>query len=160
MFVDQTDWLQLLARVAMAMAGGGVIGWNRQRGGKPAGLRTHVLVAVGACLFTLVPQAAATGASAEVVSRVIQGVAVGIGFLGAGEIFRRSTEQPEGHTRIKGLTSAAAMWVTAAFGVVAGCGLWRLLVVSGGVVILVLTVMKRLERIFFSAESRDSDEAP
>jgi len=157
--VDRADWLELVARVALAMAAGGVVGWNRQREGKPAGLRTHVLVAIGACLFTLAPQTAATGASAEVVGRVIQGVAVGIGFLGAGEIFHRGP-QPDGHGRIKGLTSAAAMWVTAAFGVVAGCGLWRLLLVAGTVVILVLTVMKRIERLFFAPENRESDDRP
>src|SRR5262245_12698447 len=119
------DWLDLALRVAMALVAGGAVGWNRQKAGKPAGLRTHMLVSLGACLLVLVPMVL-PGGTAEAVSRTIQGVAVGVGFLGGGQI--RYTASPgDGPGKVRGLTSAAAIWVTAALGVAAACGLWRLL---------------------------------
>ncbi len=107
----------MLARLALAALAGGAVGWNRYRAGKPAGIGTHALVALGAGLFVAVPTIAGDE-SLNALSRTIQGVATGIGFLGAGEIFR----DPSEGNRITGLTSAAALWATAALGIVIGCG--------------------------------------
>jgi putative Mg2+ transporter-C (MgtC) family protein len=155
MFVDRTDWLQLMARLGLAMAVGAVIGWNRQHAGKAAGLRTHMLVAMGACLFVLVPLTM-DNIGSDALSRVIQGVVVGMGFLGGGEIVQ--SIQTVGGKRVTGLTSAAALWLTAALGVAAGCGLWRMIVIAAAAAMLVLAVAKRAERVIFPAKDQDDVE--
>jgi len=102
----------MLLRLLLAALAGAAVGWNRHRAGKPAGMGTHALVALGAALFVSVPSL--SGSSyVDAVSRAVQGVATGVGFLGAGEIFR--DRGPRGSV-IQGLTSAAALWVTAALG--------------------------------------------
>lgn len=130
----------LLLRLACAMVAGGVIGWNRHRAGKPAGIGTHSLVALGAGLFVAIP-AAGEGVHPDALSRAIQGVAAGVGFLGAGEIFR---EPGNGH--VTGLTSAAALWATAALGltIVAGPAIQALLATV--LVVGVLELAPRIER--------------
>jgi putative Mg2+ transporter-C (MgtC) family protein len=132
-------WVSLVLRLGLALFSGAVIGWDRQAADKPAGLRTHMLVSVGAAIFVL----GALEDSAESASRAVQGVAAGIGFIGAGEILHvtRNTDQ----ARVKGLTSAAAVWVSAALGVSAGYGLWRLALLGSIVTFLVLTAAKWLE---------------
>jgi putative Mg2+ transporter-C (MgtC) family protein len=125
---------ELLLRLAVATMAGGAIGWNRFRAGKPAGIGTHALVALGAALFTAIPlQQGLPGQ--EGWSRVVQGIATGIGFIGAGEIFR----DPHRNRTVHGLTSAAALWVTAALGVLAGCG--SALVVAGATVLTLLAMV-------------------
>src|SRR4051812_32382330 len=104
---------RIVVRLAVAAALGGALGYERARAGKPAGLRTHMLVALGAALFVLVPQQA--GVAAADMTRVLQGLATGIGFLGAGAILKRG----EG---VEGLTTAAGIWLTAAIGIAAGLG--------------------------------------
>jgi putative Mg2+ transporter-C (MgtC) family protein len=108
-----------VTRVAMRLlfAGvlGGLLGYQREHQGKSAGLRTHVLVAMGSATFALVPQLA--GASPNDMTRVVQGIVVGIGFLGAGAIVKQS-----GNGEIIGLTTAAGIWMTAAIGMSAGYG--------------------------------------
>jgi putative Mg2+ transporter-C (MgtC) family protein len=155
MFVNPADWLQLGWRIGIAMIVGGAIGWNRQKAGKPAGLRTHMLVAMGSCVFVLVPLAAEPH-STEALSRVIQGVIVGMGFLGGGEI--RHSGESVGRNRIKGLTSAAAIWITASLGIASACGLWRLICMAAVAAIIVLAVAKRAEHRLFPAE--DQEEVP
>ena len=91
----------------MAAVLGGILGFERERVGKAAGLRTHMLVTVGSCLFTLVPLEAGVGKDA--MARVVQGLAAGIGFLGAGSILKLTEER-----KIHGLTTAANIWVAAA----------------------------------------------
>jgi putative Mg2+ transporter-C (MgtC) family protein len=156
MFVDQADWLTLAGRLGLALLAGGAIGWNRQKAGKPAGLRTHMLVAMGSCVFVLVPL---TGDphSVEAMSRVIQGVIVGVGFLGGGEI-RNAGEAP-GRNRIKGLTSAAAVWTSSALGIASACGLWRIIAIAGVAALLVLAVAKRAEHRMF-APAEEQEEVP
>jgi putative Mg2+ transporter-C (MgtC) family protein len=140
---DTLAWSTLIFRVVLAACVGGAIGLNRERRGKPAGLRTHILVSVGACLFVMTPLA--LGGTSDAVARVVQGVSTGVGFLGAGEILRvQPTEGPK--AKVRGLTSAAAIWVAAGLGAVAGCGLWRLCAVGSGVVLLALTPAGRVER--------------
>jgi putative Mg2+ transporter-C (MgtC) family protein len=117
-FPDANHLLRVAARLAIAVALGGVIGFQRQTEHKAAGLRTHMLVALGAALFTVVPLEA--GMKVADLSRVIQGVATGVGFLGAGTIIKLSDQQA-----VHGLTSAAAVWLTAAVGMSIGAGwLW------------------------------------
>jgi putative Mg2+ transporter-C (MgtC) family protein len=107
--------VQLAIRIVIAGVLGGLIGRDRERAGKAAGLRTHLLVAVGSAAFVAVPQQA--GASPADVTRVLQGLVAGIGFLGAGCIWKDSVEG-----RVEGLTTAAGLWLTAAIGAAAGMG--------------------------------------
>lgn len=126
---------------------GAIIGYERQLKHKPAGLRTHILVSFAAALFVLVPiQIAPEQEIPNVTSRVIQGITAGVGFLGAGEIVRDS-RQESGQVEIRGLTSAAAVWVSAALGIAAGCGLWQIGLIGALLCWLVLRVVKRLERL-------------
>jgi putative Mg2+ transporter-C (MgtC) family protein len=133
-------------RLCMALLSGAIIGLERQLRHKPAGLRTHMLVSMGAAIFTLIPlSTAGLNPSADALSRVIQGITAGVGFLGAGEILRQSSEESQ-RTEIHGLTSAAAVWVSAALGIAAGCGLWQLGLIGAVLTFLVLNVFKKLEK--------------
>lgn len=134
-----TDWWSVLSRLALALLPGAVIGWERHATGKPAGLRTHMLVSLGAAIFVLTALDDPTSAS-----RAVQGVAAGVGFLGAGEILH-ITRTSAGHERVKGLTSAAAVWVAAALGIAAGYGLFRIVLAGSGITLFILTVMKWVE---------------
>jgi putative Mg2+ transporter-C (MgtC) family protein len=145
-FVSSDDWLSLTFRLTLALFVGGIIGWNRQAAGKPAGLRTHMLVSLGAALFVLIPLMAST--STDTISRAIQGVATGVGFLGAGEILHQSNDK-FGKSNIKGLTSAATIWLTAALGMIAGCGFWQLSLLSTLMTLFILSFAKKIERIVF-----------
>ncbi len=147
-FISYNDWLSLSFRLTLAVLIGGAIGWNRQAAGKPAGLRTHMLVSLGAALFVLIPLLASTSTSLDTVSRAIQGVATGVGFLGAGEILHQSSEKAS-KPNVKGLTSAATIWLTAALGMIAGCGFWQLGLLSTLMTLLILSAAKKLERVVF-----------
>lgn len=115
-FPDPEHLLRVVVRLGSAVLLGGLIGLERQMEKKLTGMRTHMLVALGAAMFTLVPLEA--GMKVNDLSRIIQGVAAGIGFLGAGTIIQLDQEQ-----KVKGLTSAASIWLTAAIGMAAGAGL-------------------------------------
>lgn len=106
---------RIVMRLTIAAILGGVLGYERERKGKAAGMRTHMLVALGAALFVMVPDQ--VGVTAAEMTRVLQGVAAGIGFLGAGAILKNH----EGG-EIEGLTTAAGIWLTAAIGIAAGLG--------------------------------------
>jgi putative Mg2+ transporter-C (MgtC) family protein len=138
------DQLHVILRILLAAAAGSLIGWDRQISGKPAGLRTHMLVSIGAALFTLIPLLTSEAHVAESLSRTIQGIATGIGFLGAGEIFHETRSRP-GVLPVQGLTSAAAIWVTAALGMVAGCGMWVLTAFATILTLIILSVARRVE---------------
>jgi putative Mg2+ transporter-C (MgtC) family protein len=115
---DGPQMVRVVVRVAVAALLGALLGWERERAGKAAGLRTHMLVALGAALFVLFP--AEAGMDIADLSRVIQGVATGIGFIGAGTILKR----PEAE-HVEGLTTAASIWLTGAIGMSVGAGqLW------------------------------------
>ena len=109
------QFLRVTARLFVAVLLGGVLGYEREREGKAAGLRTHMLVCLGAALFTIAPLEAGMGLTD--VSRVYQGIATGIGFIGAGTILKRTE-----HGDIQGLTTAASIWLTAAVGLAVGAG--------------------------------------
>jgi putative Mg2+ transporter-C (MgtC) family protein len=115
---DGPQMARVVIRVIVAALLGALLGWERERAGKAAGLRTHMLVALGAALFVLFP--AEAGMDIADLSRVIQGVATGIGFIGAGTILKR----PEAE-QVEGLTTAASIWLTGAIGMSVGAGqLW------------------------------------
>ena len=138
------NWQTLLFRLILSLIVGAIIGLDRQLRHKPAGLRTHMLVSFGAAIFVLVPiELGAAQNNFEAVSRVIQGIAAGIGFIGAGEIIRASEENLRS---VRGLTSAAAIWVSAGLGIAAGCGLWQLGLMGAILAWLVLSIFKRFER--------------
>jgi putative Mg2+ transporter-C (MgtC) family protein len=117
-FSDLPDLEQLtriVVRLLLAALLGGLLGWERESKGKAAGLRTHMLVAIGAAVFVMIPQQA--GADDADLSRIIQGVVAGIGFLCAGTIIKGRGEE-----QVQGLTTAAGIWLTAAIGVAVGLG--------------------------------------
>lgn len=110
---------QVVVRLLLAALLGGLLGWQREQQGKDAGVRTHMLVALGAALFVLVPLQA--GADSADQSRVIQGVIAGVGFLCAGTILKVSNGG-QGEDQVRGLTTAAGIWLTAAIGIAVGLG--------------------------------------
>jgi putative Mg2+ transporter-C (MgtC) family protein len=112
---DIAEAIRMAVRLVIAAFLGGVLGINRQLAGKSAGLRTHMLVSLGAALFVMIPQQA--GVSDADITRVIQGIVSGIGFLGAGSILRGMNDG-----EVRGMTTAAGIWLTAAIGIAAGLG--------------------------------------
>lgn len=130
-------WWEATLRLLMAMALGGVIGWQRESAEKPAGFRTHILVCVGAALFTLISAVGFFGSGADP-ARVASNIVVGIGFLGAGTIFRT------GGT-VQGLTTAASLWTVAAIGTAAGIGYYLGAAMATAIVMGVLTLFKVFE---------------
>lgn len=133
---DGTEAARVLIRLVAALVAGAVVGVQRERSEKPAGLRTHILVALGSTLFVLA--AAQTGMASAGLSRIIQGIATGIGFLGAGVILKLTEEH-----KIKGLTTAADIWTTAAIGVAIGLGAIGIGLIGAGLAWVVLGVMHR-----------------
>ncbi len=134
---DPAQAVRLGLRLLTAMIVGAIIGFEREQTGKSAGLRTHMMVALSSALFVLGPIEA--GLTPDDVSRVIQGVAAGIGFIGAGAILKRKDE-----SEIYGLTTAAGIWFTAAAGLSAGLGR---LVLALAAAILAWVILRLLERI-------------
>jgi putative Mg2+ transporter-C (MgtC) family protein len=134
----------LAARLTLSAILGGVIGFNRELHNKPAGLRTHALVAVGGCLLTLMGLALAAqpplgdGGS---VSRIIQGVVAGIGFVGGGVILRDPSSKD-----VYGLTTAASILVVATLGCATGLGLWRAAIASAVLALLILIIGGLMDR--------------
>jgi len=136
---DAEQLTRLLTRLLLAAGLGGVLGYERERSGKAAGVRTHMLVAMGAALFVLVPQLG--GMAVADLSRVLQGIITGVGFLGAGAIVKRK-DQPE--EEVQGLTTAAGIWMTAAIGVACGMGRESTAVLSALLALVVLTLLPKL----------------
>jgi putative Mg2+ transporter-C (MgtC) family protein len=142
---DPGSELTLLLRLLIAAALSGVVGWERESAHKPAGLRTHMLVGVASALFTVLGTLAATqypGERGDIDPlRVIQAIAIGIGFLGSGVIFvARDREE------VLGLTTAGSIWATAAIGIAAGLGYYILALGSTVLLFLVLRTMTRFDR--------------
>lgn len=122
--------VEMVLRLLLATALGAIIGYQRERAGKSAGLRTHILICAGAALFT-VASLYGFGAVADP-ARVAAGIVAGIGFLGAGAIIRRD----EGV--VAGLTTAATIWAVAAIGLAAGAGLYLVSAVTTAIILIVL----------------------
>jgi putative Mg2+ transporter-C (MgtC) family protein len=136
---DAQAYTRIITRLVIAVLLGGLIGYERERSGKAAGLRTHMLVALGAALFVLAPLQG--GMEVNDLSRVLQGVIAGIGFLGAGAIIKSSAEG-----EVRGLTTAASIWLTAAIGIAAGMGKEVVAIVSALLALVILDSLHRLER--------------
>ncbi|ABB74811.1 MgtC/SapB family protein [Nitrosospira multiformis] len=131
------EFTRVILRLAIAAILGALLGLEREHSGKAAGVRTHMLVAVGAAIFVLVPQQMQMP-DAEV-SRVIQGVITGVGFLGAGTILKSANEET-----IKGLTTAAGVWLTAAVGIAAGLGREGSAVLSAFLAFVILHLVPKI----------------
>lgn len=137
-FGDGHEVLRSLLRLAFAIVCGAVIGYERERMGKSAGLRTHILVAAGSGLAVIVAEEVEMGQDG--VSRVIQGLVTGIGFLGAGAILKRHHLHD-----IRGLTTAAGIWMTSAIGITAGLGRFGTALAATVLTWCVLSLLHRME---------------
>ncbi len=126
---------QVILRLLAAVLAGGVVGFERERAGKAAGLRTHILVSLGTCLFVVA--GTGYGMNSDGLSRVIQGIVTGIGFIGAGSILKLEDKKD-----IQGLTTSAGIWMTAAIGVAIGLGEIGLALISAVIAVMVLSVVK------------------
>ena len=136
------------ARLVLATVIGGLVGLNREWQGKPAGLRTHALVALGGALFTLTGLLLHPDDPAAT-SRILQGITAGVGFIGAGVIMHR----PDAGV-VQGLTTAAAIWVVAALGVATGSGLWRTSLIALAVALVVLVAGEHVDQWLHKERSK------
>ena len=141
--------LDVFCRLTVAVLLGGLVGVERQPNGHWVGLRTLMAVSMGAAIFTLVGKLAAEqalelGTNARNIvdaTRVVQGIAAGVGFLGAGAILKLSDQ-----LEVKGLTTASAIWLSAALGTAAGLALWELALAATVVSLVVLALLRPLEK--------------
>ena len=139
------DYREIVLRLLSAVSIGCAIGIDRILHGKPTGIKTLGLVALGASLMTMASMDFATvygKYDASAVSRVIQGVITGVGFLGAGVIVHE-----QGNPKVHGLTTAASIWITAALGIVCGMGSWQIAGVALSIVLVLFLVGRPLERM-------------
>ncbi len=127
--------MEIILKLVLAAVLGGLIGFERQIHKKPAGLRTHTLVCIGAALFTIISTSSVDPSS---VSRIAAGLVTGIGFLAAGLIFREED-------KVRGLTTAAELWVLAAIGISVGIGFYYAAIVATIIVLIILVPLKHLE---------------
>ena len=137
---DRMHLAVVMLRLFAATLLGAVVGFQRERSGKPAGLRTHMLVSLGTAV--VVSACAAVGMTSDGLSRVMQGIVTGIGFVGAGSILKLSQER-----KIKGLTTAAGLWITAAIGIAAGIGALGLALLATVFAVIVLAFEGVEERL-------------
>jgi putative Mg2+ transporter-C (MgtC) family protein len=147
MFVNSHDFWKLSFRLVLALLVGGIIGFNRQKGGRSAGMRTFMMVSMGAALFVMIPLQAegdSSFATTNALSRTLQGVSTGVGFLGAGLILQPSSDR--GTPKVRGLTTAATVWVAAALGAATGCGLWQVSLLGAFLTLVTLSGVKRVHR--------------
>lgn len=151
--LDAPQAARVGVRLLFAAVLGGALGFEREQKGKAAGMRTHMLVALGSALFVVIAQH--PDGSAADVSRVIQGLVAGIGFLGAGSILSGTREG-----EVKGLTTAASIWLTAAIGVAAGLGREATAVFSTVLALVILAVIPRLAGWAFPARPPDPARDP
>jgi len=135
---DSKQLTRVVIRIMAAAILGAIVGLQRETTHKPAGLRTHMLVSLSTAVFVI--SSAALGLSTEGVSRVIQGIVTGIGFIGAGSILKVSDQH-----EVKGLTTAASVWMTAAIGVTVGLGSLGIALIVTALALLILS-LARIER--------------
>ena len=137
---DTTDLdhaLRIVLRLGLAALFGALLGFEREHHGKAAGVRTHMLVAVGSALFVLAPSLG--GSEDDAMSRVIQGVVAGVGFLCAGTIIKSDNDRD-----VKGLTTAAGVWLTAAIGIATGLGSVLIALLGTLLGLFILNIVPRL----------------
>ncbi len=133
------EFLIILLRLGLAFVLGGLVGYQREKADRPAGFRTHVLVAVGAAVFTLISISPLSDGGQTDPSRIASQIVVGIGFIGAGAIINQGDI-------VMGLTTAASLWVTAAIGMASGGGFYVIAAVTTIIVYLTLSAFKVVER--------------
>ncbi len=146
---DSTQLARILMRLVAATLLGALIGIQRERAGKPAGLRTHMLVTLGTTVFVL--SCVGVHMPPDGMSRVVQGIVTGIGFIGAGSILKLDEERD-----IRGLTTAAGVWVTAAIGVAVGLGSLGVALLSTVLTLIVLVLVGALEGRKRAAKAGDA----
>jgi putative Mg2+ transporter-C (MgtC) family protein len=153
--LDVSRVAHVTVRLLIAALLGGLLGYQRERVGKSAGIRTHMLVTAGTALFVIVPQL--EGATPGDMTRVVQGIVTGIGFLGGGTILKLT----DAH-QIKGLTTAAGIWLAAAIGIAVGFGRIGTALIGTLLAFAILGLVFRLEAILLGKrhdESPDDDDA-
>jgi putative Mg2+ transporter-C (MgtC) family protein len=150
---DTRHLIQVIIRLVASVAFGAAVGFQRQRAGKPAGLRTHILVSLGTTLFVL--GCSGVGMSMDGLSRVIQGIVTGIGFIGAGSILKLREEH-----HIQGLTTSAGIWMTAAIGVAVGLGSIGVALISTFLTLIVLAAVGRYEYLIDKNEASGKNDSP
>lgn len=128
--------VESMLRLLLAALLAGVIGWEREVRGRPAGFRTYMMVGLGAALFTLVSQYAFPGSDP---ARIAAQVVTGVGFLGAGTIFQRQSD-------VHGLTTAAGLWAVAAIAMASAAGMYAVAVAATVIALIVLAAFRRFER--------------
>jgi putative Mg2+ transporter-C (MgtC) family protein len=136
--------VDMIIKLALAAIFGGLVGWERQAEHKPAGLRTHMLVSMGSALFTIISYYAMYSLDKSFrglidPTRIAAGIVTGIGFLGAGAILQSKGE-------IKGLTTAASIWVVAAIGMAVGFDLYLVAGVTSVITLIILYIVDKLEK--------------
>lgn len=139
--LDITSIINLLVAFLL----GGLIGLPREREGKVAGLRTHILVAVGSALFMVISEQMMLKSGTADPGRIASGIVTGIGFLGAGCIIQAGSS-------VRGMTTAASIWITAAIGVAAGAGMYVAAVTGAAITLLTLQALRWIERKFFKTK--------
>ncbi|HQV71967.1 MAG: MgtC/SapB family protein [Xanthomonadales bacterium] len=137
---DMAELTRLSLRLLLAALLGGLLGYERETKGKAAGIKTHMLVALGSAIFMVIPLQ--IGVEVGDLTRVMQGMVTGIGFLGAGTILKGRDEES-----VKGLTTAAGLWMTSAIGMTVGLGQAGSALLCTGFALLVFALMPRFMRL-------------
>ncbi len=149
---DESSFGTYFLRLSLAVLLGGLLGYNRERADKPAGLRTHMMVALGAALFTVLSFEASEASGGDDSAlrldpfRSVQGIIGGLGFLGAGSIIRDDGGGIGSKATVSGLTTAASIWLTGALGVAAGMGAYAVASVTALMALLVLGMSRFVDR--------------
>jgi putative Mg2+ transporter-C (MgtC) family protein len=149
---EWTEFWEDLARIGIAALLGGALGLEREWKGHWAGLRTHMMVSMGCAIF-VIGGIAIAGDQGDAVTRVIQGIASGIGFLGAGTILKLDQKQ-----EIKGLTTASSIWLAAALGTTVGLGRYALAAAAAIISVFVLAVLGQAETFFERRQAKGRKE--
>jgi putative Mg2+ transporter-C (MgtC) family protein len=150
-FPDLRQFAHVIIRLIAAVVLGAAIGLQRERMGKPAGIRTHILATLGTTVFVLA--CIGYGMKEDALSRVIQGITTGIGFLGAGAILKLDETRD-----IKGLTTAASIWVSSGIGVAVALGGLGLAMLTTILALIVLAIIGRLESRYFNNDKKPEDK--
>jgi putative Mg2+ transporter-C (MgtC) family protein len=139
-----TDLISVL-NLSLSFVLGGFIGWSREKGGKTAGMRTHILVCLGSALFmiTSINMMQLNGSADP--ARLAAGVVTGIGFIGAGCIVQIGSG-------VRGITTAASIWITAAIGIAAGAGYYLLAIFSTVLTVAALSLLREVEKYIFKTK--------
>jgi len=148
-------WQAMLVRLILATAVGAVVGVNREFRQKPAGLRTHALVALGSALLAMIGLALSEQGvvhDASATSRILQGIVAGVGFIGGGAILRQDDAKG-----VHGLSTAASIWIVAATGIAAGCGLWRASIATALLALAILALGAPADRALRSLHTHTDD---